>query len=259
MHSTDVFNEERAAEFPREPRRPDWQKAIREAQSKKIEAAMAASKKREQEQAEEQRELGAKLAKALGFLGIELDEAPDRNLVVLDDYEFSLQESNMRDYDTHWMRAWAYSEYSHGAAEDDLVRFTLYIAPRGWHEAGDGDWLAEVRQEEIRIEDHEIAGDWSDARAELADKIDSLDFRVGLERKSAGRRVEEPAQSEPTAPVSRDGLAVLANRIEDDPNYQLPTDVATAMALLDLAHSLREIRSALDSIVAHGFVTYPEH
>lgn len=261
MHGTDesiqMFNEERAAEFARPA--DDWQKAIREAQAQRdAEQALQEARERAEREARERHEHaldGRVLSVVLAGLGIEVGEL-DEGVAVISDYRIALT--------SRWARP-------QGApANDKEPTHELRVSIAAQHVDDDRDsnslGVPSMQMElPARItgefEQVELVGEIKPSlKARFADMLDEAARQADLNRQHLAFIAAEespewhdtpPAPPTPETLLSADALSTLADRLELD---RTSPGFVTAMALLEIAHQLRQLNERVAEI-ANGSLT----
>lgn len=191
---------------------PNWQQRIREAQAKRDAEREEAERTQEQARIERKLRDGRNLARVLDWLGIPYDLTPIKNSEDIDGITYRLVE---------------YEDLG------ECHPFRLTLSTPAWIGA---EWwdLPHVQGEVTEggtVTDAELI-----ALADAIDEVAALKSRIKF----------EPQPEANTAPLSEGALANLAERLEGDHPPQ--TDFVMALALLEIAHQLRELNKHLDGI-----------
>lgn len=173
---------------------PAWQKYIRQMQGiRDLKHAEAEVKARE-EKAEEARETGLDLQKALMHFGIYVETAPAENDVEVDGYRFRLFQGNYRTYKT----------------EDtgrEIFDFTLVVAKAIPGRTDDDDDTQHYRQIPVNTRHLPKGATWDYYLCQLADAFDELDSQVAYDVARDAERMqqaEKRAAQAPEPPESAD-------------------------------------------------------
>lgn len=193
---------------------PAWQKEFRAMQTVRDENYARAQAKAREEEAEEERQVGLNLAKALMHFGIYLETAPGVNDVEIDGYRFRL--SNRQ-----------YRSLKSDAANKEWFDFTLSVIKAIPGRSGEDDDPVHYRRISVNTRNMPENGGWDYYLCQLADAFDELDKSVAYDvaRDAERKQRAEARAALPDAPeVESDAdklLTLLRAIIREELSNQL--------------------------------------